>query len=143
MSALSDQQLVLLADAVHPLHEDAVCGHLLAPHDCFGVPARVHAAVLQSWGGGPRCACCGRHSSNAGVQRGLHRGTFLWHLCCFQALSVAPFLGAVAGMLLVTAVFQYCSKTTCYCRQLNVLLPAGIAWPVLVCIDVSFEFLCL
>lgn len=99
-------QLVLLADTIHPLHEDAICGHLLAPHDCVRVPACVHAAVLQSRGGGPRCARCGRHSSNAWVQRGLHCGPFFWHLCCFKALSVAPYLGAIAGTLLGCCLLQ-------------------------------------
>ena len=98
--------MVSLADAIHPLHEDAVCSHLLASHDCVRIPACVHAIMLQSWGGGPRCACCGRHCPAAGVQRGLHCGPFFRHLCCFKALSVAPYLGAVIGTLLACCVPQ-------------------------------------
>ena len=91
------QPNMLSADPLHPLHEDAVCRHQLPPNDSPRVPPRVHASVLPCRRGGPCCARCGRHCAAAGVQRGLHCGAFVWHLCGVQAVSTAPLLGAVIG----------------------------------------------
>ncbi len=89
--------MVLTADAVHPLHEDAVCRHQLPSYDCAGVPPCVHASVLPCRRGRPRCACCGCNRAAAGFQGGLCCGSLLWHLCGLQTLSAAPFLSAVPG----------------------------------------------
>ena len=89
--------MVLTADAVHPLHEDAVCRHQLPSYDCAGVPPCVHASVPPCWRGGPRCACCGCNRAAAGFQGGLCCGPLLWHLCGLQTVSAAPLLGAVSG----------------------------------------------
>ena len=86
-----------VADAVRPLHADALCRHLLASHDCAGIPARVHAAVLPSRAGGPRCARCGFHSAAAGLQGSVHCGALFWDVCRFKTLSTAPFSGSVTG----------------------------------------------
>ncbi len=89
--------MVLTADAVHPLHEDAVCRHQLPPYDRARVPPCVHASVLPCRRGGPRCACCGCNRAAAGFQGGLCCGPLLWHLCGLQTVSAAPFFGAVPG----------------------------------------------
>ncbi len=89
--------MVLIADAVHPLHEDAVCRHQHPPHDRAGVPPCVHASVPACQRGGSRCPCCGCNRAAAGLQGGLCCGPLLWHLCGLQTVSAASFLGAVPG----------------------------------------------